>query len=214
VSKYGLRNLRAELEDERARDWAITDDHALVAYQTKWAKRLARLQRAHANRWRLRGLSDPELRDELTLRLIDAVRTKPEARAAHNRPGQEWGLLFLAHERDVLRGGFRLNVVLADPARDLEHARCVSEEERIIEGQSAGILAIARERAERGLSRPQRRWLAAMRIAANAGAFFASSGQLNLSAASRLLGKNRSSAVRAFDELKQRFGRERRKLER
>jgi hypothetical protein len=40
----------------------------------------------------------------------------------------------------------------------------------------------------------------------------ASSDAPNLSAASRLLGKNRSSAQRAFRELQARFDRERRRL--
>jgi hypothetical protein len=214
VSKYGPRSLRAELEDERARDGAVTDDDALVAYQAKWTARLAKLQRLHPNGWRLPGLSDQELRDELTLRLIDAVRTMPDARAAHHRAGKEWGLLFLAHQRNVLRGGFRLKVVLADPTAHHGRERSFTEEERLIEAQSTSILALACERAERGLSRPQRRWLSAMKTAASAGAFFESSGRLNLSAASRLLGKNRSSAIRAFQELQSRFAGEREKLER
>jgi hypothetical protein len=48
-----------------------------------------------------------------------------------------------------------------------------------------------------------------MRVAANDGAFFESSDDLNLSAAARVLGKDRSSAKRAWDVLRARFARER-----
>ncbi len=54
----------------------------------------------------------------------------------------------------------------------------------------------------------QRQWLAAMRLAAVRGEFFESSGRLNLSAASRVLGKNRSSAQHAFKELQARVASE------
>jgi hypothetical protein len=213
VTRYGQRRLRAELEDERARDAAVADDAALVAYLAKWTRRLASLQRAHPHRWRVRGLSEDELRDELTLRLLDAVRAKPEERAAHHRAGREWGLLFLARQRDLVRRGFRLNVVLTNPAPALDWTRPVTDEERLIGEQSAHALAVACARAEQGLTRPQRRWLSAMRTSAHDGSFFESSGKLNLAAVSRLLGKNRSSAIRAFDEIRERFARERRKLE-
>jgi len=61
--------------------------------------------------------------------------------------------------------------------------------------------ALARERAQRSLSRTQRRWLDAFEQSVNAGAIFESSQQPNLSAAARLLGKDRSSAQRANLEL-------------
>jgi hypothetical protein len=208
---YGLANLAAEAADERERDAALTDDAALVAYERKWARSLVRLQRAHPARWRLPGLSDDELRDELTLRLIEAVRARPEERARHQRAGKEWGLLFLEQQRRVLRRAFALPVVLADapPFPD----RRATEEERLIEEEAASARAVASELAERGLSRPQRRWFAAMRMTATAGTFFAASGRLNLAAVSRLLARDRSSANRAFEELQRRFVRERRRLE-
>jgi hypothetical protein len=200
-------------EDARQRDAAVTDDAALIAYESKWRRRLERLLRVHPARWRLSGLSDEEVIDELMLRLVDAIRTKPEERAAE-REGMEWGLLFLARERRSMRRRFRLNVVLADPEGGLDTGRAPpTSEETLLEEEATSLLARARENAERGLSRPQRRWLSAMRMSANAGAFFEASGKPNLAAASRLLEKNRSSAARAFDELQERFIQERKKLE-
>jgi len=209
--KYGPENLRAEAEDERARDLAVRDDEALVAYETKWKRRLVKLQRAHPSRWRVPGLSDDELRDELTLRLIDAVRTKPEERSQHQRPGKEWGLLFLAHQRRALRHELGPELVL-DQAIPVLDQPAPSGEEQLIAEQSAMLKAMALERAESSLTRPQRRWFAAMKEMANAGAFFESSGRLNLAAVSRLLHKDRSSAMRAFGELRQRVVRELKKL--
>jgi hypothetical protein len=197
--------------DVHERDSALADDTALVAYERKWARRLARLQRAHPGRWRVPGLSDEELRDELTLRLIDAVRTQPEERA-QEQPGKEWGLFFLERQLARLRSAFKLKIVLAEPAGAIEHG--LNEEERLLERESERLFATARERAERSLSQPQRRWLAAMKMSANAGAFFEQSGKPNLAAASRLLEKNRSSAQRAFGELSRVFTNELRKSER
>lgn len=203
-------------DDERERDLAVTDDEALVAYERKWARRIEKLQRAHPARWYVPGYSDEELRDELTLRLIDAVRTKPGEWACHARPGEPWGFSFVVAQLRALRRGRKLRVVLTDHAAALDRAdrfaRAPSEEERLIAEESARALGLARERAESGLTRPQRRWLEAMRSTADAGAFFAASGELNLAAASRVLAKNRSSAQRAFAELQDRFKRERRKL--
>ena len=205
-SRYGQSALASERDDEHERDRALSDDRALVRYEGKWAKRLDRLFRAHPERWHLAGISDEELRDELTLRLIDTLRSKPSEVSRHERAGKEWGLCFLSHARREVRAGFRLNVVLADatPAQD----RAQTEEERLIELETDGLFAAARARAEANLSRPQRRWLAALKLSANAGAFFETSGRVNLAAASRLLDKHRSSAQRAFAELQRHFVRE------
>ncbi len=208
--KYGEVNLSAELVDERERDLATTDDGALVAYEKKWARRLAKLQRVHPSRWRVPGLSDDELRDELTLRLIEAVRTRPEELVQHHRAGKEWGLLFLAQQRRVLRQDFNMELVFDDEPPALD--RPPTGEEQLIDAQSANLQALALERAESSLTLPQRRWFAAMKVSASAGEFFESSGKLNLSAVSRLLDKDRSSAQRAFGELQRRFARELKKL--
>jgi hypothetical protein len=146
------------------------------------------------------------VREELLLRLVESVRTKPEERAQHAHDRKEWGLAFLEHARRALRAGFRLEIVPADVTPTLD--RAPTEEERLIDEQHDSARALARERAESALSKPQRRWLAAMKMSANAGAFFESSGDLNLAAVSRVLDKDRSSAQRAFEEISRRFCRE------
>lgn len=196
--------------DERLRDLAAHDDPALVAYERKWNRRLARLQRAHPGRWRVPGWSDEELRDELTLRLIAAVRGRPEQLAQFGSTGKEWGLAFLEAQRRELRRSFKLKVEPGDTSFALD--RSASEEERLLDLEHEQMLALAGSRAELSLSRPQRRWLAALKMTANAGSFFEASGNLNLAAASRMLDKHRSSALRAFDELSRHYASELEKL--
>jgi len=210
VTRYGARQLATEADDERQRDAALDGDRALVAYERKWAGSISVLQRRHPSRWRLPGLSDEELRDELTLRLVAALRGDPCELRRHCRAGKAWGLVFLAHERSRLRRDFRLNIVLADPPLAFE--RQASGEEALIEHEHATVRERARARAESTLSRPQRDWYAAMRTAANAEHFFEASGKLNLSEAARARGKNRSTATRAFAELTHVFSRELAKL--
>jgi len=211
-ARYGVSALCRELDDERERDAARSSDRALVAYEQKWTRRLIRLARAHPSRWHVPGLSDEEVRAELTLRLIEALRSPPPTWGFRERAGVEWGQLVLAQQRRSLRRSFRLNVVLLEPPQHL--APAASGEERLIEEQSARAFGLARERAEGALSRSQRRWFAAMRLTANAGGFFDASGRLNLAAVSRQLERNRSSAQRAFGELQAHFKRELRKLDR
>src|SRR5690606_9703081 len=83
-----------------------------------------------------------------------------------------------------------------------------SQEERWLELEADACRAQAHESARRQLSSPQRQWLAAMKFAAHCGQFFQASDELNLSAASRVLGKHRSSALRAYKELQTHFIRE------
>jgi hypothetical protein len=208
--KYGDERLAAEAADERERERAAVDDGALVAYEGKWAARLRRLQRAYPRRWHIPGLSNDELRGVLTLRLIDAVRSAGPVLLRHRRAGKEWGLTFLAHERRALYRGISREVLLGDESAVAD--RSPTEEERLLAAEWAALVALAGERAEHGLTRPQRRWLSAMKLSASAGDFFESSGKLNLAAVSRLLDRDRSSAQRAFLELRQRFVKELKKL--
>lgn len=210
VVRYGAVRLAAELNDEHERAAAREGDSALVAYSEKWLRRLAKLQRRYGDRWRVAGLSDNEVRDELTLRLIEAVRGQAGPSARHERAGREWSLVFLAAERRTLRRAFRLNVVVADLAPVVD-AR-LGEEERLISLEAEAARLRASQQAELGLSRPQRRWLSAMQSSARAGGFFAASGKLNLAAVSRELDRDRSSAQRAFEELQRRYVRELRRL--
>jgi len=193
------------LADRTQRDAAIVDDLALVAYEAKWQKKLVTLQRTYPARWRVAGLSDEEVRDLLTLRLIEAVRRADPGELSQQRPGREWGLLVIQVELRALRRVFKLNVTPADFGEAPVSSRAPDQEEQWLEGEMERARALAQAQAERGLSRPQRQWLAALKLSARAGGFFESSAEPNLSAASRVLGKNRSSAQRAYRELQTRF---------
>jgi hypothetical protein len=206
----GKTALAAELADERERDAALTDDAALVRYQAQWERRIARLQRAHPARWRVPGLSSEETRDALTLRLIEVLRQEPHLWAQYDRPGKAWALSVVEQHLATLRKAFRLGATPTDfqaqvPILD----RSVGFEEQCLEHEADLCRERARQTAERALNVPLRRWLSAMKLAARGGEFFAASAELNLSAASRVLGKNRSSAQRAYRELQVRFQRER-----
>jgi len=196
----------AALADERDRAAARADDGALVAYEAKWTRKLRRLQRAHPERWHVPGLSPEEVRDILTLRLIEAVRGAGPSPSIQRTAGKEWGLALAEAELQALRRKFRLRAVPVDfraappPAR---HAP--SHEELWLDAEAQALRASAGRRAELGLSRTQRRWFSALKSSAAAGAFFETSDEPNLSAASRLLGKDRSSAQRAYRELQRRF---------
>jgi hypothetical protein len=202
------RALHGEQLDWRERNAAASDDAALVAYQAKWQGRLRRLQRTFPERWRVLGLSDEEVRDWLTLRLIEAVRQPTQAELELARPGKEWGLLVMRKELGVLRKSFKLRIVAADSSCAVSHLHVPNQEERWLDDEAERSRAQAQARAEQQLSRPQRSWLSALKLSARAGGFFESSAEPNLSAAARMLGKNRSSAQRSYRELQARFGRE------
>ncbi|MGC4092819.1 MAG: hypothetical protein QM756_34030 [Polyangiaceae bacterium] len=211
LARFGTAKLLAEREDELERDAARSDDAALVAYERKWSRRLSCLQRRRSAYWTLPGLSADELRDELTLRLVEALRSPTHDFTRCERAGREWGLAFLVAERRALRRSYRLPMVLTDPPT--HYGAATDCEERLIEEQSTRLLTQAGELAEASLSSSQRRWLSAMKWSANAGGFFAASGALNLAQVSRLLDRNRSSAQRAFEELRHRFASELERLE-
>lgn len=195
----------AVLADER--ELAASDDAALVRYLARWEKALCRLQRAHPARWRVAGLSEEEVRDALTLRLLEALR-RPEERALPPPAGRQWALCIMVRHLSVLRQAFRLGAMLTD----LEQAPLLewapTEEERWLSLEADACRAVAGARARRQLSQPQRRWFAAMQLAAAGGSFFEASDRLNLSAAARVLGKDRSSAQRAYESLQACFQRE------
>jgi hypothetical protein len=207
----------AALTDERERREAATSAQALVRYQDKWARRITRLQRAHPERWRVAGWSDEEVRDSLTLRLIEAVLApSDESTPASPSPapgGKEWGLRVIERNLAFLRKTFRLRTRVMDLRNAALPGQAPTEEERWLEREEEATRSLAEREAETHLSRPQKRWLAAMKLAARGGAFFRASAAPNLSAASRLLGKNRSSGQRAFRELQSRFDRERRRFD-
>jgi hypothetical protein len=189
---------RVMTPDER--DAAAGSDAALVACEASWQRQLGCLQRAHPRRWGVPGLSPEEVRDALTLRLIEAVRAGEEG-----RPGQAWAMAVMQRGLTELRRRFR---VRATPMDLGGYQRASGEEDRWLEREAEALRALAGRRAAESLSDPQRRWLNALAEAARQGAFFAASDAPNLSVASRLLGKNRSSAQRAYRELQRQFRRE------
>jgi hypothetical protein len=211
-ARYGAAALRAELTDQRQRDAAVSDDGALGFYHAKWRRRLFKMQRAYPERWRVRGLSTEEVQDLLTLRMLEAVRGDNEDFSRLARAGSEWGLQCVKRELLVLRRHFRVDAVPADPTEFRVRDSAQSQEEQWLEREQNCARELARARAVDGLSRPQRAWLKALGESADAGAFFSASSEPNLSAASRLLGKNRSSALRAYRELQGRFIREMKRI--
>ena len=112
----------------------------------------------------------------------------------------------------LLRRLFRVDAVPADPSAFRACDSLQTQEEQWLEREAEWARELARTRAESGLSRPQRAWLSALTATADAGGFFRASAEPNLSAASRLLGKNRSSALRAYRELQGRFSKEMKRI--
>jgi hypothetical protein len=167
-----------------------------IELHAAWNAKIRRMQRARPERWHVRGWSDDEVRDELTLRVLEHATSDEETimRAVRSRLNE----LRRAHR-------IRVHAVRETPSwRDVP-----SDEELVIAREIEIGRAAAGVRAESRLPTSQRRWLDAMRTAANDGEFFAASDDLNLSAAARVLGKDRSSAKRAWDALRARFQRER-----
>lgn len=193
---------------ESERDAASSDDQALVRYQARWERALARLQRAHPQRWSVRGWSAEEVRDALTLRLLEVVRGDRAEFVRYEREGKDWALVVMRERLTELRKVHRLDETPVDFAEAPFERREPNQEEAWLDLEADACRSLARSRAENQLTVPQRRWFAAMRMAANGGAFFRASDDLNLSAASRVLGRNRSSAQRAYRELQIKFVRE------
>lgn len=205
-------DMSSDHDQNRDRDDAASDDAALVRYEATWARAIARLQRAHPRRWSVRGWSEEEVRDALTLRLVEVVRGERDAFERYDRDGKPWALVVMRTRLDELRKANRLDARPTTFEEAPLPSRLPDQEEEWLAREEDARREIARQRAERTLTIPQRRWYAAMRMAANAGAFFRSSDALNLAAASRTLGKNRSSAQRAYRELQTVFARERERI--
>jgi len=204
----GERALARAMNDHRERTLAEGDDAALVRYLSKWQGKLRRLQRRYPERWGVPGLSDDEVRDLLTLRLFEALRGPDPSERLLQQPGREWGLLMLRLALGELRRSFKLRVAPGETDASPGYWHALNPEEQWLEDEAERGRAQAQARAEGGLSKPQRAWLAALKVSALSGGLFAASGEPNLSAASRVVGKDRSSAQRAYQELKARFTRE------
>jgi hypothetical protein len=186
-------------------------DTVLVRYLALWEQRVRALQRRHPGRWCVRGWSDEEVRDALTLRLFEAAQSGDVLPRADGTGDEE--LAILAGHLKSLRRGSRLRVTVMDLHESPVIEREPSQEERYLDFETSARFAVAADRARASLNQPQRRWLAAMQWTANRGDFFEASDKLNLSAASRVIGKNRSSALRAYREIEARFREELERLE-
>ncbi|HVY29492.1 MAG TPA: hypothetical protein VHB79_23195 [Polyangiaceae bacterium] len=203
-----VRALDDEAADRRERELSRSSDVALVAYEAKWRARLARLQRRYPARWHVPGLSNEEVLDLLCLHLIEVLRSGESEPFALESPGRPWGLLIAARKRRALRRAFRLAITAHDFAEAPGYRETPDQEQMCVEREEQQLLALAGERAKSQLSGPQRRWLAALEQSTQSGELFAASDEPNLSAASRILGKNRSSALRAYRELQARYSSE------
>ncbi len=171
-------------------------DSTLVRFLDGWQRGLKRLQRAHPARWRVRGMSDEEVRDALLLALFEAARAEPSLLLRRDAAFEH-----VRRELSSLRRRFRLAVTPVDFGELRLAERASSQEEQLAELQAERQRDRACARAESTLSRPQRQWLAAMKLAAEASGFFAASDELNLAAAARVRGLHRSSAQRAYVSL-------------
>jgi hypothetical protein len=191
-------------------DVMTSRDDVLVAFLERWQRSISRLQRAYPARWHVPGLSDEEVRDALTLRLLEAAREEAPPPEPAER---DWALGIVRRHLALLRKSFRLGATPMDFRGAVLSQREPDQEQRFLERESDACRADAAANAKERLSTPQRRWLAAFKMAANGGQFFETSHEPNLSAASRVIGKHRSSAQRAYKELQTHFQRERRRIE-
>jgi hypothetical protein len=182
----------------------------LVAFWERWQRSLSRLQRAYPARWHVPGLSDEEVRDALLLRLLEAAREQAPPPAPAER---DWALGIVRRHLATLRKSFWLGATPTDFRGAVLSPREPDQEAKYLERERDVCRADAAASAKQQLSTPQRRWLAAFKMAAHGGQFFEASHEPNLSAASRVIGKHRSSAQRAYKELQQHFQRERRRIE-
>ncbi|HEY6728798.1 MAG TPA: hypothetical protein VI197_32525 [Polyangiaceae bacterium] len=208
IEQYGAARLRAEFADDAERALARSDAAALARYVEQWTRKIAYRQRAHAARWWVAGLSSEEVRDALSLRLWEVTAAGSEAELAYCRVGREWGLQVLLSELRSLRRRFGVFATSTDFWATPLPERAPNQEERWIELEAESCRARARGRALSRLTPALETWLGTFEAAARCGDFFQSSHSLNLSAASRALGKNRSSALRAYRQLEHEFQRE------
>ena len=208
VERYGAARLRAEYGDDAKRARARGDSAALVRYVDEWTRRISCRQRRHVARWAVPGLSPEEVRDALSLRLWEVLAADTSTELVYCRAGREWGLEVVVRELRSLRRRFRLGATSVDFWATPLPERSPNQEERWLELEAETCRALARGRALGRLTRAQEAWLDTFEARARDGGFFQSSRSLNLSAASRALGKSRSSALRAYRQLEYEFRRE------
>lgn len=207
VDRYGSAALRAEYTDDSERELARQNGSTLAEYVSCWTRKLAYRQRVHAARWSVPALSPEEVRDALSLRLWELLSGDRLSERAYCRAGRAWGLEVAARELRSLRRRFKLAAVSVDFWATPLPERAPDQEARLLEFEAETCRTLAERQARGRLSHVQRSWLGALEAAARDGGFFRSSQALNLSAASRALGRNRSSALRAYRQLEAEFQR-------
>lgn len=213
MKRMHARRSAEDLDDETLREAARSSDPALCAYEARWRTRLRVSMRRRPRYFRVPGLPDDEVLDALVLGLVEHVRGAPgptaerdDSEAAPRRP-----LELVLAEATVreLRRRFRLAATPVDFREVVVQSRAETPEQAVLDREHHTTRERAARRAEAGLDPERRAWLEAFRRSANDGNFFAESGRPNLAAASRVLGKHRSSALRAYVELGQHFRRAR-----
>ena len=105
--------LALELADERTRD-SLGNEKVLLKYLSRWRRRLERLQLARPGPWKVAGLDPEELRDELEVRLLEALRERQGSGdpgpflAGYEEAGEEATYRFLVRAKDALRNQRRM----------------------------------------------------------------------------------------------------------
>ncbi len=172
VAAFGALALAREKEEDDARDLARRSDAGFVAYQKRWETKLTRLTKRYPERLSVPGLTHAEVRDMSSLRLLELVRTDDESCDVWAKPGREWGLAVVQFHVRELRRQFRLHAEPMDFREPLPvMGRESDHEERFLEMESEQCRWSAQRRAEDALTRPQRAWLAALKLAANSAEF-------------------------------------------
>lgn len=207
VERYGSAALSAEYADDAERELARQSAAALAEYVARWTRKFARLQRVYPARWCVPALSPEEVRDAFSLRIWELISGDRASERAHCRAGRAWGLGVALRELRSLRRRFKVAAVSVDFWATPQAERAPNQEARLLDFEAETCRALAERQARGRLSPVQKRWLSALEAAARGGGFFRSSQALNLSAASRALGKNRSSALRAYRQLEDEFQR-------
>jgi hypothetical protein len=156
------RHLWLEFRDECQREVAQGDADVLVAYWKWWDIRLTRLQRVLPRFWHVPGTAPDEVRGDLMLALIQAVRFgNPQAFTVGAASGVEGTFCFLVREKNRLRRRRQIRLVsMEDVPGVLREESRGAEELLIAEEQRSETCALLAQTPLR-LSRTQLRYFEA-----------------------------------------------------
>ncbi len=209
MKRMHARRSAEGLDDETLREEARSSDPALCAYEARWRARLRASMRKRPRYFHVAGLPGDEVLDALVLGLVEHVRgagcSSPNRGDAEGAPNRPLELVLAETTVRELRRRFRLAATPVDFREVVVQSRAETPEQAVLDREHDTTRERAARRAEAGLDPERRAWLEAFRRSANDGNFFAESGKPNLAAASRVLGKHRSSALRAYVELGRHF---------